>query len=73
MLYREGFFNGGKTSSEVLKEMGARRYNYDDATVKNALRNISQGKDAILTRKNHGNAFRYFERVPPHEYFRASI
>lgn len=73
VIYREGFFKDGSTSAQVLQELARRRRNYDDATVKNGLRDLSTGKDAILFRKKEKHIFRYFERVPPEEYFRLAV
>jgi hypothetical protein len=73
VIYREGFFKDGRTSGDVLAELGRRRRNYDDTTVMNGLRGLSTGKDALLTRKKRGKIFRYFERAPPDEYFRLAL
>ncbi|MBI3859550.1 MAG: hypothetical protein HY296_04845 [Thaumarchaeota archaeon] len=70
VLFREGFFRDGKTSGEVISKLNILRRNYDDATVKNALRNLSTRRDAILSRKEKGKVFIYFERLPPDEYFK---
>lgn len=69
-IFREGFFKGGKTSSDVISKLSSLRRNYDDATVKNALRGLSTGKNAILSRKERGKVFIYTERLPPDEYFK---
>jgi hypothetical protein len=69
-IYREGFFRDGRTSGEVLRRLGELRRNYDDATVKNALRALSAGRDAVLSRKERGRFFVYYERIPPEEYFK---
>jgi hypothetical protein len=73
ILFREGFFRDGKTSTEVIEEMRRRRYNYDEATVKNALRALSQGKNVVLNRRPRGAIFVYHERIPPSEYFKPII
>jgi len=72
-VYREGFFKDGRTSSDVLRDLARRRRNYDEATVKNGLRDLSLGRDAILNRKRKGRIFNYYERVPPEEYFKPVI
>lgn len=73
VLYREGFFKGGKTSSDVISKLNTLRRNYDDATVKNALRDLSTSRGAVLSRKEKGKIFIYSERLPPDEYFKQLI
>ena len=72
-LYREGFFEGGKSMPEVRAELERRRYNYDIGTVSNILKSLCQGKDPVLTRKKERGLFSYFEKIPPSEYFRGSV
>jgi hypothetical protein len=73
LLYRGGFFEGGKNLAEVMAELARRRYNYDKGTISNNLKNLCEGKDSILIRKAKNGAFSYYEHVPPSEYFRASV
>jgi len=73
VLYCEGFFSKGRKLSEIqskLKEIG---YNFADSTVSSALRKLSKGKDAILTRKGKRKKFTYHERYPPKEIFATVI
>ncbi|MGA2237959.1 MAG: hypothetical protein ABSG74_01990 [Candidatus Bathyarchaeia archaeon] len=68
-LYREGFFGKGRGLREVLDEMTRRRFTNADSVVANALKKLSLGKEAILTRKTSGKTYVYYERIPPTEYF----
>lgn len=73
VLYRESFFKGGKILGEVMEAIEKRRYMFGKSSVANTLRNLSKGKDAILTRRKVGRQFRYFERIPPEKYFKSTI
>jgi hypothetical protein len=73
VLYREGFFEGGKILGEVMEAIEKRRYMFGKSSVANNLRNFSKGKDAILTRRKAGRQFKYFERIPPERYFKSTI
>jgi hypothetical protein len=73
VLYREGFFKEGKFLQEIMEAMERRRYTYGKPSVANALRELSAGKDAILTRRQEKRQYRYFERIPPDKYFKTTI
>jgi hypothetical protein len=72
-LYREGFFQGGKSLGQVMKEMEKRRYVFNKSTVSNSLKDLCSGKDAVLTRKSGVDGFEYFERIPPSTYFKTVL
>lgn len=73
VLYREGFFKDGKILQETMEAMERRRYTFAKPYVANALRELSHGKDAILTRRQEKGKYRYFERIPPDKYFKVTI
>lgn len=73
VLYREGFFKEGRILQEILEAMERRRYTFGKPSVANALRELSIGKDAILTRRQEGGQYRYLERIPPDKYFKSTI
>jgi len=73
VLYREGFFKEGKILQETMEAMERRRYTFGKPSVANALRELSTGKDAILTRRREAGQFKYFERIPPDKYFKVTI
>jgi len=73
VLYREGFFKEGRIFQEIMEAMERRRYTFGKPSVANALRELSMGKDAILTRRHQGGQYRYFERIPPDKYFKSTI
>lgn len=73
VLYRESFFQGGKSLTQVMSEMESRRYRFNKPTVSNDLKFLSLGKEAILNRKSVKEGFVYFERVPPLTYFKTVL
>ncbi len=73
VLYREGHFKEGKMLQETMEAMERRRYTFGKPSVANSLRDLSTGKDAILTRRQQGGQYRYFERIPPDKYFKSTI
>jgi len=73
VLYREGFFKEGKIFNETMEAMEKRRYTFGKPSVANALRELSIGKDAILTRRKEGGQYKYFERIPPDKHFKSTI
>ena len=72
-LYREGFFQGGKSLSQVMGEMLIRRYQFNKSTIANGLKALCAGRDAILTRKSGKEGFLYLERIPPSTYFKTVL
>ena len=72
-LYRQGFFRDGKVLGEVDSKMVELGYHFKRSRISNALRNLSKGKNAFLTRKGHLGSYRYYERYPPEEFFKTII
>jgi hypothetical protein len=73
VLYREGFFRGGKTLGEAQHKLGSMGYNFKKPAISSTLFKMSKGKDAILTRKGKRGHYTYYERYPPSEVFRSTI
>lgn len=73
VLYRQSFFVTGKTFKQTVEKLREVRHTWGDSVVANSLRQLSQGKDAILTRKKQGTIYCYYERIPPSEYFKSSL
>lgn len=73
VLYREGFFKVSRILQEIMEAMEKRRYTFGKSSVANALRELSIGREAILTRRQEKGQFGYLERLPPDKYFKSSI
>ena len=73
VLFRQSFFAPGKTFKQTVDKSRELRHTWTPSVVANSLRQLSQGKDAILTRKRQGTIYYYYERIPPSEYFRVSL
>jgi hypothetical protein len=72
-LYCQGFFKDGKLLSEVNKRLVELRYNFRLSKISNTLKILSQGKNAMLTRKGRVRFYRYYERYPPEKFFKIEI
>lgn len=72
-LYKQSFFSQGKTFKQTVERLRELRHTWRDSVVANSLRQLSQGKDAILTRRKQGTIYYYYERIPPSEYFKTSL
>lgn len=73
VLYRSGVFSIPKTLGDVIKEIEARRYSFNKPSIATALKELSSGKEAVLTRKKVGGNFIYSERFPPSVYFKSEF
>lgn len=73
VLYREGFFREGRKFKEAMDKMREMGYTFSESLVAQALRNLSKGKDAVLTRKGKQGRYIYYERYPPEEFFKSTI
>lgn len=65
-LYKSGFFETGRTLSEVEEELQSKRHNPPKSTLSSNLKRLT-GK--ILTRKGSRGNYRYVEKLPPEDYF----
>ncbi len=73
VLFRQGFFATEKTFKQTTAKLTELRHTLADSVIANSLRQLSQGKNAILTRKKQGTVYYYYERTPPSEYFKTSL
>lgn len=72
-LYRQGLFKDGKSLSEVDARLVKLGYNFQLSRISNALRFLSKGKNAMLTRKGRKRSYKYHERYPPEKFFKTTI
>lgn len=72
-LYRQGFFKDGKSLGEVNTRLAELGYHFQLSRISNALRILSKGKNAMLTRKGRKRFYRYYERYPPEKFFKTII
>jgi hypothetical protein len=72
-LYRQGFFKGGRTLKDVIARLGELGFHWDASRIARELEYCSKGKKAFLTRIGKRGFYKYFERYPPEEFFRATI
>ena len=72
-LYRQGFFRDGKILGEVDSKMVEIGYHFSRSRTSNALRTLSKGKNAFLTREGRRGFYKYYERYPPEEFFKTII
>ena len=72
-LYRGGIFSTPRTLATVIKEIEARRYSFSKPSIATALKELSSGRDAVLTRKQVSGGYVYSERYPPSVYFKSEF
>jgi hypothetical protein len=72
-LYRLGFFSEDRILKDVSKRLIDLRYSSSDSLLAHALKGLSTGADAILTRTKRQGVFHYRERLSPSEYYRTSV
>ena len=62
-LWKESWFNTGRSLSEVHREMGRRGYHYDRTAVAHAL--VDLVREGILTRIGRPRRYQYLQKRPP--------
>ena len=72
-LYCQGFFKDGKSLGEVDARLVELGYHFQRSRISKALRILSKGKNAMLTRKGRKRVYRYYERYPPERFFETTI
>lgn len=72
-LYCQGFFKDGRALGGVDAGLAKLGYHFQLSRISNALRILSKGKNAILTRKGRKRFYIYHERYPPEKFFETTI
>jgi len=62
-LWEEGWFDNGRSLSDVHGEMGRRGFHYDRTAVAHAL--VDLVREGILTRIGRPRRYRYLQKRPP--------
>lgn len=72
-IYRQGFFSGGKKTSDIKKRLTDLGYTFPDPTLSKTLASLSKGSKAILTKTGKRGSYVFNERYPPEEFFKTTI
>jgi len=72
-IYRQGFFNMGKTFGEIKTRIREAGYDFGDARLAGELERLSKGRKAKLTRRGKRGFYTYHERYPPEDSFKMAI
>jgi hypothetical protein len=72
-LYRVGFFSEARDLRRVALKLSEEGYAFTDSVLANALRRLSIGKTAVLTRGKVDKKYVYRERLPPSEFFKTIV
>ncbi len=72
-IYRQGFFNSGRTFKETGTRLREAGYDYGDPRLAQELERLSKGNKAMLTRRGKRGFYTYHERYPPEEFFKLSF
>ncbi len=69
LLYKNGFFFDEKSLADVMGELRRVGYNYPKPTIANALESLTK---SFLSRHGRPGAYKYRQKIPPHEYYKTS-
>lgn len=72
-LYRLNFFSQDRTIKDVSEKLAELRHSFSQPLLAHRLKELSTGRDAVLTRTKRDGIYHYRERQDPREYYKLSV